>query len=462
MMRRIWGILFLPISACGLVGSNESLTPFPADGVGAFQDATPVQVCLGTARIIAPALATGATALCVPTEQSPRACSASTDCTGLEKCICGRCIVEPCQGAGACSEDEVCRGRRCTRGCGVDSDCQSNERCISGGCARTCQTPGDCHYGERCDSLDDVCVASLCGSGGTCGAGSECEAVAEIGELREPAYLGDEPLAFVELNRNGERAIYRTKMTSAHVWRIEPPDPVFMISGETSVGAPSVLQRGSSIELYAAAGDPSRIVRAHSSDDGATFVVDMDPVLVANEPWENGSVGSPSVVDFHGETYLFYEGGARAGIGLARMTSGGAERAQPNPILTSEHAEDPIFWRHVTNVGAPHATLKESSVRIVFTARGIEGSSATTNDTDLPPEPNDSIGLATTEDMKTFMLFPTGPMYSRLANLRAYLGESEASLRLLNTGAEMVFVSSDASGEMKTGLVRVVGRGGEN
>jgi hypothetical protein len=462
MNRFIASMFVLFASACGLVDSNESLAPFPADGVGAFQDASPIEVCLDTARIIAPALATGATALCVPAEQAVHVCSKRSDCTGLEECICGRCIVEPCQGGAACSENEVCRGKRCTRACTVAGDCNMNERCISGGCARICKTHGDCHYGERCDSLDDVCVVSLCGSGGSCGAGSKCESVAEISELREPTYLGDEPIALVELAPDGKSAMYRAKVTSPDVWRIEPTHPVFVMPGETITRAPSVLRRGASLELYAAVGDPSRIVRAHSNDEGVSFVLDRDPVLVAVEPWEGGSVGSPSVIDFHGATYLFYEGGARAGIGLAKMTDAGAERISTNPILFSGNVQDPIFWRDVTNVGAPQALVVGDTVRIVFTARGVEGFTATTGDMNLPPETNDSIGLATTADMKTFSLFPTGPMYSRLVNLRAYLGEGEASLRLLSSGAEMVFVSSDASGEANTGLIRVLGRGGEN
>jgi len=191
-------------------------------------------------------------------------------------------------------------------------------------------------------------------------------------------------------------------------------------------------------------------------------VVDMVPVLVPAEAWEDGVVGSPSVVDFHGTTYLFYEGGARAGIGLAIINTNGAERTQPKAILSVENVQDPLFWRQVTNVGTPHALVVEDTVRIVFTARGIEGFSATSAGTSLPPEANDSIGLATTADMKTWTLFPAGPMYARLVNLRAYLGESEPNVRLLPNGAEMVFVSSDASGEAKTGLVRVMGRGGGN
>lgn len=463
MKRFFYGCLFVSAAACGLAPSEETPAPFPADGVGAFQDASPVEVCLGTARIIAPSLATGATALCAPTGRKAEVCAGDGDCRGLEKCICGRCIVEPCQGGAACSDGEVCRGKRCTRGCASDGDCEPKERCISGGCARTCQNNGDCHYGEKCDSLDDVCVTALCGSGGTCGSGALCEAVAEISDIGEPTYLADEPTAFVELSRNGTRAIYRSTVVTPHAWRIEPTKPVIDIVGETIVGAPSILRRGANLELYAAVGNPSRIVRAYSGDNGQSFVVDMDPVLVAAETWENDSVGSPSAVEFKGTTYLFYEGGARSGIGLARITEAGAERTQPNPILSPEAIQDAVFWRDVKNVGSPQALVVDDTLRIVFTGRGIEGFSATSGMVNLPPEANDSIGLAATTDLQSFSLFPTGPMYTRLVNLRAYLGESEASLRLgPANGAEMVFVSSDASGGARTGLVRVVGRGGGN
>ncbi len=463
-MNRFPGRFFflLTLSACGLAGTNESLEPFPSDGIGTFQEATPIEVCLETARIVAPALATGATALCVPTEHTVRACAANSDCVGLEKCICGRCVVEPCQGGAACVAGEVCRGKRCTRGCGQDGECAANERCISGGCARICTTHTDCHYGERCDSLDDVCVVSLCGSGGTCGGGSKCEAVAEVADLGEPAFLGHEPTAYLELDRGTERSIYRAEIVSTRVWRIEPASPVVMLSPETIVGAPSVFRRDNRIEMVAAVGKPSRIVLAHSTDEGRTFEVDIDPLLEGQEPWEKGSVGSPSIFDFAGSTFLLYEGGPSAGIGLAKVVTDHAHRTQPNPILSPGNITDPVFWRNVTKVGRPHAVVVDDTLRIFFTGRGIEGFSAMTNGESLAAEPNDSIGLATTNDLQSFTLYPTGPIYARLVNLRAYLGESEAAMRIGPNGGEMVFVSSDASGEANTGLVRVIGRGGTN
>jgi len=120
----------------------------------------------------------------------------------------------------------------------------------------------------------------------------------------------------------------------------------------------------------------------------------------------------------------------------------------------------PIFRGENAQGGAPQGFVTDETVGILFTARGLEGFAATNGETTLPPEPNDSIGLATSTDLKTFSLYPAGPLYARIVNLRAYLGEAEANMRQLSTGVEMVFVSSDASGEAKTGLVRVVGRGG--
>jgi hypothetical protein len=452
---------FFVSASCGLVPSEGTPPPFPADGVGTFGEASPVEVCLGTARVVAPALATGATALCMPKGQTERDCASGADCEGIERCICGRCVVEPCQGAGSCDGQTVCRGRRCTTACGADGDCAPGERCVSGGCARACGADGDCHHGERCDSLDDVCAASLCGSGSTCGASSTCEAAAFVAELGEPALVGYEPppLAFFELSRGGARSLHRAVLDAPARWRVDPEEPVLTLPDETRVGAPSVIRRGGRLELYAAVGDPPRIVRASSTDQGRTFSIDADPLLAASEPWENGAVGSPSAFDLDGATYLLYEGGARAGIGLAKLGPASAERIGKNPWLSPADVEDPVFWRSITEVGAPHAVVFRGAVRVFFTARGIEGFSATGPDGELPAEPNDSIGLAVSTDLETLALFPTGPMYARLVNLRAYLGEREAFTRPLSSGWEMLFVSSDASGEGVTGLYRSVSRG---
>lgn len=459
-MRRLAVVGFfgaLLSSSCGLLGGGEGEGAIPADGVGAFGAATPVEVCLGTARIVAPAAATGAEALCVPEARAAQACAADAECAGIERCVCGRCVVQACQGAGSCGGQEVCRARRCTRGCAADVDCEAGERCVSGGCARRCDGDGDCHHGERCDALDDVCTASLCGGGGTCGAGSRCEAVARVGELHEPTFLGDEPVAFVELRKGSGAAVHRALVEAPGRWRLDPQEPVVSIAGE-ALGAPSAIRRGDRIELYVAAQSPPRLVRASSSDGGESFTIDIDPVLTPAEAWEGGWVGSPAAFDFEGTTHLFYEGGPRAGIGLARLGEGLAARVETNAVLAPADVNDPLFWRGVTEVGAPHALLVNGAVRLFFTGRGAEGTDATSPEGPLPADRNDSIGLATTRDLASYSLFPAGPVFARLVNLRAYLGEREAAVRISPEGAEVVFVSTNASGASVSGLFRAAGR----
>jgi len=58
-----------------------------------------------------------------------------------------------------------------------------------------------------------------------------------------------------------------------------------------------------------------------------------------------------------------------------------------------------------------------------------------------------------TRDVAHFDRYPAGPVFARLANLRTYLGEREAAVRLLPSGAEITFVATDASGAV-SGLAR--------
>jgi hypothetical protein len=447
----------LLVASCGSLGPDVPELPaaYPTNGLGGYGEARPLEVCRGTARIVAPAAATDATALCAPGTEEARTCAADGDCRGIERCICGRCVVEPCQGAGACGDGRVCRGRRCTRGCAADGDCDAGERCVSGGCARACKGNGDCHHGEQCDALDEVCAVRLCGGVATCGAGSTCEAVAEVGELHEPAFLGNEEKAFIELRRASGSAVYRAHIEAPRRWRIDPEAPVLAIPNEARIGAPSALRREGGIELYVAVGDGARIVRAISTGDGASFAVDMDPVLVPEEAWEGGWVGSPGAFEFEGATYLFYEGGPRAGIGLARVKDGGAERVSKEPLVQAETFADPYFWPGVTQVGAPYALVVDGVVRLSPTVRGAEGATSKSPDAP-PPSVNDSLGILTTRDLVAFAKPRAWPLYARVVNGSTYLGEEEPAMRVPETGAELVFVGTDAAGKSVSGLFRAV------
>jgi len=208
------------------------------------------------------------------------------------------------------------------------------------------------------------------------------------------------------------------------------------------------------IELYFAIGAGAAIGRAISTDGGRSFTRDPGVLLAPAAAWERGWVGSPSAVVRGGETLLFYEGGPRAGIGLSRVGASSAERVGDEPVVTAARVEDPLFWRGVTEVGAPYTLVVGDALRLYFTARGAEGGDAIVADAAVPADVNDSIGLVTTRDLSVFTPYPGGPVFARTANLRSYLGEREAFVRRLPSGAEITFVATDASGAALSGFAR--------
>ncbi|MEO7327056.1 MAG: hypothetical protein ABI193_00655, partial [Minicystis sp.] len=335
-----FGLLLLAGSAsCGLAGGGDAQVPVPTEGIGDFGSSAPIELCLGTARVTSPSAGASAGALCVKEGSDGTACSADVFCDGIERCVCGRCVVEACQGASACGSGQVCRQQRCTLACGGDADCSPGDRCVLGGCARTCESDAACHFGERCDGLEGVCAAKLCSAQVGCGIGDVCAALQVVGELHEPALLASDEgaLAFVELRTFGSSArtsILRARIESASRWIADPPNSVLPEEAGDRVGAPAILARDGQLELYFAKGKGEAIFRAISSDGGRSFAPDAAPLLVPAEAWEAGFVGSPTVVVFQGETLLFYEGGARAGIGAAVIAGGVATRLPGAPIVS--------------------------------------------------------------------------------------------------------------------------------
>ena len=454
---RVGLALGLVLASCGLLPAPAPAPSLPGDGVAGFGEASPIELCLGTARVVAPDASSGAGSVCVPAGAIGKACAADASCDGIERCVCGRCIVEACQGGASCAEGRVCRDKRCTVGCTADAGCAPGEACNAGGCARKCGGDGDCHHGERCDALGNRCVAKLCTAATPCGPGVSCEAESVTGELHEPelASIGGQTVAYVELRTLGASAIYRARVDHPDRWTADPVDPVLAAGAVQGVGAPSVLVDGSRVELYFAVGDGQSIGHAVSTDSGVTFTRDAAPVLAPAVAWEKGWIGSPAVVRWNGATLLFYEGGPRAGIGLARLGASGATRVGNAPVITPAAIEDPLFWRELTEVGAPYALVAKGALRVYFTGRGAEGSDAIVGNAAVPADVNDSIGLAASLDGATFVPYPAGPVFSRLTNLRAYLGEREAAVRLLEGGgAEITFVAGDASGKSESGLSR--------
>lgn len=97
-------------------------------------------------------------------------------------------------------------------------------------------------------------------------------------------------------------------------------------------------------------------------------------------------------------------------------------------------------------------------VRVYFTARGAEGGDGESAGAIVPADRNDSIGLATTRDLKTFELYPAGPVLARVTNLLTYLGEREPAVQILPEGVALTFLGTDAAGTSTSGLARAVSR----
>jgi hypothetical protein len=447
--------------ACGQ-SSAPALEPVPGDGAGAFGPAAPVEICHGSARIVPPADGASAAALCVPDAVAPRSCSADADCEGIERCMCGRCIVRPCADAAACDAEEVCRAQRCTTSCATDADCGPDARCVAGGCARVCQSDAACHAGELCDALDGACRGVPCSEAVACASGDRCEAAEVVGDVREPEVIehAGGTLAFFELRdaAGGQEtaAIFRARVSGATRWIVDPLEPVLAGDDGEGVGAPSVLASGQGLELFYEVAGGERIERATSSD-GASFLR-QGVVLEPAEAWEAGRVASPSAFGHAGARWLVYEGGARAGIGLARLDGGAATRIGSDALITAASLEDARTWRAVSEVGTPYAVVDGEGdaaiLRIYLTARGIEGLDAHGPGGVLPAEPNDSIGMFASRDGERFERAPAGPVLARVQNLRAHPGEREPCVRFGAHGPTIVFSGSDATGTRKSGLAR--------
>ena len=171
-------------------------------------------------------------------------------------------------------------------------------------------------------------------------------------------------------------------------------------------------------------------------------------------------MGSPSLFGWQGALMLAYEGGDGAGVGLARLEGAAWARPFDAPIASPASIEDAFGWRQLSFVGAPSALVAGGALRVFFTGVGVEGGPAEVDGALVPAESNESIGLVASREpssASSFSRFPTGPVLARRANLRVYLGEREASARVLASGAlELVFVARGAPDAPLAGLARVV------
>lgn len=442
-------LLTSALSACDPPGAG--LDPFPGDGVSGFGVPAAVDVCIGSSR----AIPGGAASLCVAAGTSPLACSADSDCASPEVCECGRCIVHACDAATVCPAGEACRLGRCGKPCIEDVDCGDKGLvCSGGGCTRTCTGDADCHRGEVCGFLG-TCESTACGAGVTCGAGQTCEPVAIDGDVREPSVLrvGEQDILFFELRSETASSVYRAVARDPLHFKADPETPVLAPEGDIKrVGAPSaVVTEGGTVHLLVEVDGGASIGYATSNDAGRTFTPLAPKALVPRRSWENSAVHSPAVFSNEGTLFVFYEGGAGAGIGLATFVKDQFDSLS-TPVMRPVDLEDALFWRSVKTIGSPYALTDGDVTRVYVTANGIEGGTAVTESGPVAPQPNDSIGLFATFDMRSFERSPAGPVLATEGGLFGSLGEREPSLYRTEKGATLYFVATDATGTKISGL----------
>ncbi|MCA9720695.1 MAG: hypothetical protein KC468_38890 [Myxococcales bacterium] len=187
------------------------------------------------------------------------------------------------------------------------------------------------------------------------------------------------------------------------------------------VGAPSVIEDGGGFRMWYEGGRWAGIGHATSpdglgwtrSDARASGSSGVGPVLVPDQAWENGTVGSPSVL-FDGERYrMWYEGdvlGARA-IGYAesadglswtkrdaagRSSAGGRGDVAPVLVATQRNWEFHYPTDPFGRVGQPQVIVQRTPLRTVFLMYYTGNLSG-----HLERGPDDfdsSIGIAVSED----------------------------------------------------------------
>lgn len=403
--KRAIAALCLVLSACGFCDQPLETGVRSDDGIAPWRQAGRVEICVGPARMVAPAALPDDSGVCLADTAAQPSCARDAECGDREACICGRCSVQLCRFSTECPAGLSCAGtpRRCVVRCTTDDDCPLPLVCDGQACTGGCAGDADCASGERC--LAGRCGVLPCGAGGpSCGAGETCAAQQVPGAVAAPSAIagGRGTVLYLELaDAGGGASILRADSRDGIGFVATPSTPVITPpSGSTRAGAPSALARDGGVEVFFSADDASggaAIARARSSD-GIAFET-PEVVLMPAAAWEMGRVSSPHALAIGSDVLLFYEGGEGAGIGVARSAGGGPfERITVDaPLVSPADVETSERWSEVAAVGAPGAIYVETPlgqprVRLYFTGRGVEAAAGSGPDGGSPPA-NDSIGL---------------------------------------------------------------------
>lgn len=422
------------------------------DGISPYVERAPVEVCVARARL-ADAPSVVAAGVCNASGRAPRTCATASDCGAREGCVCGRCTVQVCRFSSECAAGLQCVGtpRRCANRCSSDTDCPAGEICGDGACTEACAADDACAHGERC--LAGRCAALVCGPGSGCAPDEECDSQVVDGRVRAPGVLavGERTVLYAELlDQDDVGTILRAESSDGIHFAADPEVPVVTATAPAlSVRAPSPLvDADGGVTLFFAL-DDGRAIASATSSDGKTFS-DAETVLVPRDAWEAGRVAAPAAVRDGDAVLLFYEGGVRAGVGLAVSRGGRAfERVGAEPVLSPTQLEVPASWAPVSGVGAPWPLVVESAlgartIRLFVSGDGVVLPPSSSGDGGLPlADPSLGIAIAPAgfSGVPIFEPSPSGPVLARVRSFEQLL-EDDPSIIHTPTQWRAYFTSS--------------------
>ncbi len=108
-------------------------------------------------------------------------------------------------------------------------------------------------------------------------------------------------------------------------------------------------------------------IHALESDDGLTWrkINDGQPLLIPENDWEGDFVGAPSIIQIGDEFVMYYAGGHGTGIGQAISQDGLTwEKYEDNPVMVSDQK-----WER-GSIGTPSALFLDGKIHVYYSGGG--------------------------------------------------------------------------------------------
>jgi hypothetical protein len=451
--RSAWAVALALVASCGFWGEDDFKGRRLGAGDAPWGDRGALAICMAPTLLGPPD--SDPAGICLAAGAEPRnGCGSDANCRSRERCVCGLCEAQFCDGPSQCGSRMECNftpiagfpAQVCGLPCSSLAPCPSErDLCEHGFCTSRCAADADCQTGESCSSAER-CVARGCARDGDCTTGAaapRCAIQRNPAELREPALLESPLVLYLELRpAPGTGEIWRaTTSDGGQSWVMDPPQAVLApAAGEQRVGAPAVVRRNGSILLLFEQGGGG--IGLAQSGDGKAFA--RQPGLV------HGSGSSPgAAVLGDGTLLVYYEDGSGA-IGL--VTSADAQTFDDHGVvLTAQDVGDPLLWRFVDRIGQPAARRSvragREEVQLWFTGHGVETSSSIQSGQPTPPVANDSIGYAVSTDRgQSFAPYPFNPVFDRIENFVDHDQERTPAVAADGDGFLLLYGGADAMG----------------